>query len=265
MNTKKNVIPQVRTYTRYEAESVVMFDCAESPQKRRFRIDRLTSIVPYAVRFVLRNDEERVKKSNKFCSTLNYRHLIAIVAMFASFCANAQEDWHDCKCNTPIYYRVCESGKDYQVKCKFTLNAPIEKCIDIFCNAENHTKWIYNCIESKTLAKDSASGVFRNIIEAPIFMKDREVFVEYKVVRNSDGSVTITNNCLPDYRPRNDKYERITRLKSTYIFYPKGKDSTEVDYFTETGGPTNLPDFLLYIFLCKSTQQTISNLQKFIY
>ena len=62
MNTKKDVIPQVRTYTRYGTESVVMFDCAESPTKRRFRTDRLTSIVPYAVRFVLRNDEERIKK-----------------------------------------------------------------------------------------------------------------------------------------------------------------------------------------------------------
>ena len=112
------------------------------------------------------------------------------------------------------------------------------------------------------MKKDSASGIFRNIIEAPFFMKDREVFVEYKVVYNSNGSITITNICLPDYRPRNDKYERITRLKSTYTFYPKGQNVTIVDYFTETGGPANLPDFLLYIFLCKSTQQTISNLQK---
>ncbi|MBQ2574838.1 MAG: hypothetical protein II575_11495, partial [Bacteroidales bacterium] len=112
------------------------------------------------------------------------------------------------------------------------------------------------------LEKDSASGIFRNIIEAPFFMKDREVFVEYKIVRNSDGSVNITHTCLPDYRPRTDKYERITRLKSTYIFTYKDKNSTEIDYFTETGGPANLPDFLLYLFLCKSTQQTISNLQK---
>ncbi|MBQ1654856.1 MAG: hypothetical protein II060_13830, partial [Bacteroidales bacterium] len=124
------------------------------------------------------------------------------------------------------------------------------------------TKWIYNCIEGKNMEKDSASGIFRNIIEAPFFMKDREVFVQYKVIYNPDRSITITNTCLPDYRPRNDKYERITRLKSTYIFYPKGKISTEVDYFTETGGPANLPDFLLYLFLCKSTQQTILNLQK---
>ncbi len=193
---------------------------------------------------------------------LIYIIIIAIAVFLPTIRANAQNEWHDCKCDTPIYYRVCESGKDYQVKCKFTISAPIEKCIDIFCNAANHTKWIYNCIESKTLEKDSASGVFRNIIEAPFFMKDREVFVEYKVVRNSDGSVTITHTCLPDYRPRTDKYERITRLKSTYIFTYKDKNSTEIDYFTETGGPTNLPDFLLYLFLCKSTQQTILNLQK---
>lgn len=197
---------------------------------------------------------------------LNYRlllkHIIAIVAMFASFCANAQENWHNCNCNTPIYYRICESGKDYQVKCKFLINKPIDKCIDIFCNAENHTKWIYNCIDSRTLKKDSTSGIFRNIIEAPFFMKDREVFVEYKVMYNSNRSITVTNICLPDYKARNDKYERITRLKATYIFTPQGKNSTEVDYFTETGGPANLPDFLLHIFLCKSTMQTIENLNK---
>lgn len=191
-----------------------------------------------------------------------YIIIIAIATFLPTIRANAQNEWHDCKCDTPIYYRVCESGKDYQVKCKFTINAPIEKCIDIFCNATNHTKWIYNCIESKTLENDSASGIFRNIIEAPFFMKDREVFVEYKIVRISDGSVNITHTCLPDYRPRSDKYERITRLKSTYIFTYKDKNSTEIDYFTETGGPANLPDFLLYLFLCKSTQQTILNLQK---
>lgn len=188
--------------------------------------------------------------------------IIAIVALFASFCVNAQTDWHNCNCNTPIYYRICESGKDYQVKCKFLINKPIDKCIDLFYNAENHTKWIYNCIESSTLKKDSASGIFRNIIEAPFFMKDREAFIEYKITRNSDGSITVTNVCLPDYRPRNDKYERITRLKSTYKFKAIDSNHTEVEYFTETGGPANLPDFLLNIFLCKSTQQTILNLQK---
>ena len=93
-------------------------------------------------------------------------------------------------------------------------------------------------------------------------MKDREVFVEYKVMYNSNRSITVTNICLPDYKARNDKYERITRLKATYIFTPQGKNSTEVDYFTETGGPANLPDFLLHIFLCKSTMQTIENLNK---
>ena len=199
---------------------------------------------------------------------MRIKHIYIIIIVIATFLptisTNAQNEWHNCKCDIPIYYRICESGKDYQVRCKFVVNEPIEKCIEIFCNAENHTKWVYNCIESKILAKDSASGIFRNIIEAPIFMKDREVFVEYKVVRNSDGSVTITNNCLPDYRPRNDKYERITRLKSTYKLCRVSRNVTEVDYFTETGGPANLPDFLLYIFLCKSTQQTIKNIQKIL-
>ena len=49
-----------QTYTRYGTGSVVMFDYAESPisTQRRFRTDRLTSNVPYAVRFVLRNDSK---------------------------------------------------------------------------------------------------------------------------------------------------------------------------------------------------------------
>ena len=65
------VIPQIRTYTRYGTGSVVMFDYAErnslvkqseqSPSENRFhwrfRIDRLTKLVPTLVRFVLRNDD----------------------------------------------------------------------------------------------------------------------------------------------------------------------------------------------------------------
>ena len=58
------VIPQVRTITRYGTGSVILFNYAESPTekdfRRRFRIDRLTSNVPFAVRFVLRNDNERI-------------------------------------------------------------------------------------------------------------------------------------------------------------------------------------------------------------
>ncbi len=54
------VIPQVRTITRYGTRSVILFNYAESPVKnefkRRFRTDRLTSNIPFAVRFVLRND-----------------------------------------------------------------------------------------------------------------------------------------------------------------------------------------------------------------
>jgi len=63
--------PQIRTYTRYGTGSVVMFDYAkrnslvkqseQSPSKNRFhwrfRIDRLTKLVPTLVRFVLRNDD----------------------------------------------------------------------------------------------------------------------------------------------------------------------------------------------------------------
>jgi len=195
---------------------------------------------------------------------LKIKYIYIIIIAIANFLpiihANAQSEWHGCNCDMPIYYRVCESGKDYQVKCKFTINAPIEKCIDIFCNAANHTKWIYNCIESSILENDLETGVFRNVIDAPFFMKDRDVFVKYDIKQNSNGSIIVTNICLPDYRPRNDKYERITRLKATYKFTPKSRNSTEVDYFTETGGPSNLSDFLLHIFLCKSTEQTILNL-----
>ena len=73
---KETVIPQIRTITRYGTWSVILFNCAErnslvkqseqSPTKNdfrmRFRTDRLTSIVPYAVRFALRNDNKRVIK-----------------------------------------------------------------------------------------------------------------------------------------------------------------------------------------------------------
>lgn len=192
------------------------------------------------------------------------RKLCIILTIIAAFSPNmlfCQADWNQCNCDNPIFYRVCESGKDYQVKCSFEVPTSVEKCIQIFCNADNHTKWIYECSESQTITHDDTSGIFRNIIDAPLFMKDREVFVEYKIERHPDGSATVTNICLPDYRTRNDKYERITRFKATYTFTAKSESATIVEYFTETGGPKDLPKFLLNIFLCKSTQETIEKLK----
>ncbi len=195
------------------------------------------------------------------------RFSVYLLLIFAFFCeiqsVFAQNQWKTCDCDIPINYRICESGRDYQVKCVFEIPASIDKCADIFCNAENHTKWVFNCIESADIQKTDSSGIFRNIIKAPFFMSDREVFVEYKIEKNSDNSITISNNCLPDYRPHNDKYERITRYKSTYKFVSNGNNTT-VHYFTETGGPKNLSDFMLYFFLCKSTEETIENLKKIV-
>ncbi len=66
---KKDVIPQVRTITRYGTGSVILFNYAKSPisTKRRFRISELTSNVPYAVRSVLRNDltPKKLKNENR--------------------------------------------------------------------------------------------------------------------------------------------------------------------------------------------------------
>lgn len=182
--------------------------------------------------------------------------------MFSPILLYSQSSWEKCDCENTIFYRICESGKDYQVKCTFDIPASIDKCINIFCNADNHTKWIYECSESQLITSTDTTGVFRNIIDAPFFMKDREIFVEYNIYRHSDGSATVTNICLPDYRPRNNKYERITRFKATYKFTAKDKNLTTVEYFTETGGPKDLPKFLLNIFLCKSTQETIEKLKR---
>ncbi len=66
---KEDVIPQVRTITRYGTGSVILFNYAKSPisTKRRFRINELTSNVPYAVRSVLRNDltPKKLKNENR--------------------------------------------------------------------------------------------------------------------------------------------------------------------------------------------------------
>ena len=61
-----------QTITRYGTGSVILFNCAESPIEtfsigdyslrfvKEFRINELTSNVPYAVRSVLRNESEGI-------------------------------------------------------------------------------------------------------------------------------------------------------------------------------------------------------------
>jgi hypothetical protein len=108
------------------------------------------------------------------------------------------------------------------------------------------------------LCEKTESGfIYRQITSVPWPYKDSEAFLEIKV-NESNNSFIITQDCIPDYKALNPKFERITRYKSVWKITEISTDHTQIIWYAETGGPKNMSHAEKWLFLCYAPSKTIS-------
>lgn len=192
------------------------------------------------------------------CSTL--------ILLIAYLCLPAQETvWQNClNCKTTkISYFVDSSDRDFRIRAEFIVNTPIQLVLGAITDYEHYANWVYNCEKTELCSKDKASIVYRQIISVPFPYKDSEAFLELKI-SNLDNSFVIVQNCIPDFKPINAKYERITRYQSVWKLTKPSENQTHILWYAETGGPKGMSAIEKKMFLCYAPSKTIRNLTKYI-
>jgi hypothetical protein len=99
------------------------------------------------------------------------------------------------------------------------------------------------------------------LIDAPFSLKDIDVFMHYEIEFDStDYSFALIQSCISDYYPIAKKYQRVLRYKAIWKFNKHDDNSTDLLYIVKLGGPKNLPNFILKLFLCTGPIETLINL-----
>lgn len=194
------------------------------------------------------------------------RFLLAVLLLIfsSSFVLVAQE-WQKCnRCKNPeIFYQLNPNDKDFKIRTSFVVNANIDKVLEKVIDYKNYPLWVYNCEKVELCEKTESGFIYRQIISVPWPYKDSEAFLEIKI-NESENSFIITQNCIPDYKTVNSKFERITRYKSVWKISKLTETQAQVIWYAETGGPKNMSQAEKWLFLCYAPAKTINALKEIL-
>lgn len=193
---------------------------------------------------------------NKFLSA------VLLLIFSCSNILDAQE-WQNCnRCKNPeIFYQLNPNDKDFKIRTSFVVNANIIEVFNKVIDYKSFTFWVYNCKKVEFCEKTESGFIYRQIISVPWPYKDSEAFLEINV-SESNNSFFITQNCIPDYKALNPKFERITRYKSVWKISKISANQTQILWYAETGGPKNMSQAEKWIFLCYAPSKTIGALKE---
>ncbi len=193
-------------------------------------------------------------------------HRIVILYSFIllTICGYSQvSTWERCgDCDIGIFYYKQIDTVNFKVSAKVRINAPLSEVLKIVSDVENYNSWVYNSKSVDLIEKESQySGIYYMLINAPFPLNDIDVIMDYQIESN-DSSFTLTQNCIPDYYSVNKKLQRVLRYDAVWKFKRIDKNTTELLYIVKMGGPKNLPEFILKIFLCVGPKSTLSELNE---
>jgi len=192
------------------------------------------------------------------------KFIVAYILILISLIAFSQKSsWEKCQdCDLGKFYFQKVDPVNYKVSAKVLIKVPIEDILDFVTDVESYDTWVYNTYRSDLIEKRSiVEGINYMLIEAPFPLKDIDVFMHYEIEFDSFGdSFILTQTCIPDYFPRNKKYQRVLRYKAIWKFIKHDDNSTDLLYIVKLGGPKNLPNFILKLFLCTGPVETLINL-----
>lgn len=193
----------------------------------------------------------------------NYFILFLIICGHFNVLSAQSAQWKKCEsCNNPVvFYKELASDKDFQIQTTFVVNKNIQVVLDYLVEVSSYCNWVFNCKSVEEIEKiENNTGIYRSIIGAPWPLKDSEVFMQYNLKTIISGKeYKFLQKCLPEYKPRNEKYERITRYKALWIITKESESETRIVFFAETGGPKDMPQAVKYLFLCKAPHKTVEN------
>jgi hypothetical protein len=149
------------------------------------------------------------------------------------------------KNNVKVYTRNIEGSQLKEFQAITTIDGSVNSLLALIKDFGAYHLWIDNYKMAKQIKKVSEDEYYFYLeIATPWPVTNRDIVVHLKFKKNTDGSVIVAMNGLPDYMDKNEKLIRMPKLKGFWKLTPKEDGKTEVicQVHAEPGG--SVPDWL---------------------
>lgn len=144
-----------------------------------------------------------------------------------------------------------------------TIETSLDKLVDIIQDVDRYPVWTANC-ETASVYKvlSDTSRIEYLTTKVPWPLEDRDVAMEYVVIKNTDSYFQANLVSVPDAVPISDDYVRIKISEGSWIFKKIGDNRIEVihQFLSDPGG--SIPMFIVNMFIVSGPYKTLENLKE---
>ena len=165
-----------------------------------------------------------------------------------------------------VFTREVDSSRIKEVKGTTLLTTSINDILVYFKDISTYPLWMEGCYDVSILQEINDFERYTYYkSKAPWPMNDREL-VLHSVVKKDDSnnSVIIQINAVPNYISRNKNYTRVEVLKGFWKFKSLGENKVEVTYQIHADPGGYIPQWLINQGVVKRPFQTIKNLKNMV-
>ena len=146
---------------------------------------------------------------------------------------------------------------------KITIETNLETLIDIIQDVDKYPDWTENC-ETASIYKvlSDSSRIEYMTTKVPWPLEDRDVAMEFVVVKNTDNYFQANLTSVPKAVPLSDDYLRIEISQGSWIFRKIDDNRVEVinQFMSDPGG--NIPKWIVNMFIVSGPYKTLENLKE---
>lgn len=171
---------------------------------------------------------------------------------------NLRKDKHGIK----VYTRDHKNEGILEYLAITSIDATIEKLVEIIHDVENYPDWTENC-ETASVYKilSDSSRIEYMTTKVPWPLEDRDVVMEFVVSSHTNEYFEAILRSVPDAVPESEDYVRIHISEGNWIFKEIGENKVEIihQFLSEPGG--NIPMWIVNMFIVSGPYKTLLNLK----
>ena len=165
------------------------------------------------------------------------------------------------KNNIKVWTYQDQQNPVFLYKAETTYHAPIENAVSLILDIEHAVQWVPYMGSIKVLSRDDKKGEFTlyMVLDFPFPLKDRDLIVQGKMIKQPNGQITIKNKAIQSTYPLNPNYVRLTDYQGDWTFQKLANNQVKVSTYGYANPEGSIPLTFVNMFV---QQQPYQMLQK---
>ncbi len=175
---------------------------------------------------------------------------------------NAKLSLH--KNNIKVWTYQNQNNPVFLYKAETTYDVPMEQAVSLILDVEHAVKWVPYMGSVRVLSRDDSKGDFTlyMVLDFPFPLKDRDLVVQGKMIRDQHGQITIKNKALQKGYPLNPDYVRLTQYEGDWTFQRLGDKKVKVSTYGYANPEGSIPLTFVNMFVQQQPYQMLQKMKQ---